>query len=84
MGITYLSMGKLPNGWTNWHEIRYTYVDSSANGHRLKTIRPTIPRGGILRCFGKCQTAGSVGNKFCTYYNAGESGNGHRLNKLTP
>ena len=74
------------------HQIRYTSVDSSGNGHGLKTIRPTIPDGGILVGFrgstiqkpGKCgQTAGPIGNKFCTY-NAGESGNGHRLNKLAP
>ena len=32
--------GKLPNGWTDWHQIRYTSVDSSGNGHRLKPIRP--------------------------------------------
>ena len=58
-------------------------MDSSGNGHRLKTIRPTIPHGGILGGFsgstiqkpGKCgQTAEPIGNTFCTY-NAGESGN---------
>ena len=74
------------------HQIRYTSVDSSGNEHRLKTIRPTIPHGDIMGGFrgstiqkpGKCgQTAGPIGNKFCTY-NAGESGNGHRLNKLAP
>ena len=67
-------------------------MDSSWNGHRLKTIRSTIPHGGILGDFrgstiqkpGKCgQTAGPIGNTFCTY-NAGEFGNGHRLNKLAP
>ena len=92
LGVTNLSLGKLPNGWTDWHQIRYTSVDSSGNGHRLKTIRPTIHHGGILGGFrgstiqkpGKCgQTAGTIGNKCCTY-NAGESGNGHRLNKLAP
>ena len=84
-------MGKLPNGLTDWHQIWYTSVDSSGNGHRLKTIRPTILQGGIggrggfrgstIQKTGKCgQTAGPIGNKFCTY-NADESGNGHRLNK---
>ena len=53
----------------------------------------TIPHGDILGGFrgstrskkpGKCgQAAGAIGNKSCTY-NAGESGNGHRLNKLAP
>ena len=63
-----------------------TRLDSSGNGHRLKTIRPTIPQGGIggggvrgstIQNSGKCgQTAGPIGNKMCTY-NADESGNGH-------
>ena len=47
MGVTNLSLGKLPNGWTDWHQIRNTSVDSSWNGHKLKIIRPTIPHGGI-------------------------------------
>ena len=50
-GVTNLSLGNLPNGWTDWHQIRNTSVDSSGNGHRLKTIRPTIPHGGILGGF---------------------------------
>ena len=45
------SLGKLSNGWTDWHQIWYTSVDSSGNGHRLKTIHPTIPQGGILGGF---------------------------------
>ena len=86
------SLGKLSKGWTDWHQIWYTSVDSSGNGHRLKTIRPTIPHGGILGGFmgstiqktGKCgQTAGPIVNQFCTY-NADKFGNGHRLNKLAP
>ena len=62
------SLLKLSNGWTDWHQIWYAAVDSSGNGHRLKTFRrPTIPHGGILGGFrgstiqrpGKCgQTAG--------------------------
>ena len=44
-------MGKLPNGLTDWDQIRYTSVASSGNGHRLKTIRPTISHGGILGYF---------------------------------
>ena len=40
-------MLKLRNGWTDWHQIQYTSVDSSGNGHTLKTIRPRIPHGGI-------------------------------------
>ena len=40
--------------------------------------------GTTIQNTGKCgQTAGPIGNKFCTY-NADESGNGQRLNKLAP
>ena len=74
-GHKFKSLGKLSNGWTEWDQIWYTSVDSSGNGHRLKTIRPTIPRGDILGDFmgsiiqnsGKCvQTAGPIGNKLYT------------------
>ena len=90
-GVTHLSLAKLPNRWTDCHQIRYTSMDSSGNGHRLNTIRPTITHGGMggvrgstIQKPGKCgQTAGPIGNKFCTY-NAVESRNGHRLNKLDP
>ena len=68
-------------------------MDSSGNGHRLETFRPTIPHGGMggggggfrgstMQKTGKCgQTAGPIWNKICTY-NAGESGNGHRLDTI--
>ena len=91
-GHKFKCLGKLSNGWTDWHSICYKSADSFGNRHRLNTIRPTIPHGGILGGFRgstiqkprKCgQTAGSIWNKFCTY-NASESGNGHRLNKLAP
>ena len=32
------SLGRLSNGWTDWHQIWYTSADSSGNGHRLNTI----------------------------------------------
>ena len=63
-------MGKLSNGWTDWHRIWYTSVDSS--GNRLKRIHPTITQGGILGGFMgstiqntvKCgQTAGPIVSK---------------------
>ena len=38
------NLGKLSNGWTDWHQIWYTSADSSGNGHRLNTIRPSIPQ----------------------------------------
>ena len=68
------SMGKLSNGWTDWHQIWYTSADSSGNGHRLNTIRPSIPQGhfggfyGVThsKVLGSCQTAAPKGTKFCT------------------
>ena len=42
---------KLPKGWTKCHQISHTFSDSSGNGHRLKTISPSIPHGGILGGF---------------------------------
>ena len=47
LGVTHLSLGKLPNGCTDWLQIRYTSVDSSGNGHRLKTIRPRYPTAAL-------------------------------------
>ncbi len=44
-GHKFKSLGKLSNGWTNWHRIWYTSADSSGNGHRLNTIRPSISQG---------------------------------------
>ena len=67
-------------------------VDSSGNGHRLKQLAPRYTRAAVLvvlwdqqfKRLGNCgQTAGRVGNQFCTY-NADESANVQRLNKLAP
>ena len=75
-----------------WHQICYMSVDSSGNGHRLKQLAPRYPRAALwvvlwdqqFKRLGNCgQTAGWIGNQFCTY-NADESGNGQRLNKLAP
>ena len=41
------SLENLPNGWTDWHQIWYTSADSSRNGHRLKTISPSIHQGAF-------------------------------------
>ena len=91
-GHTLKSLGKLSNGWTDWHQIWYTSVDSSGNGHRLKQLAPRYPRAALwvvlwdqqFKRLGNCgQTDGRIGNQFCTY-NADESGNGQRLNKLAP
>ena len=46
-GQQFKSLGKL----SDWHQLWFTSADSSGNGHRLKTIDPTIPHGGILGGF---------------------------------
>ena len=44
-GHKLICLGKLSNGWTDWHQIWYKSADSSGNSHRLNTIRPSIPQG---------------------------------------
>ena len=46
-GHKFKRLGKLSNGWTDWHRIWYTSADSSGNGHRLNAIRPSIPQGHL-------------------------------------
>ena len=41
-GQTFKSHGKLSNGWTDWHQLWFTSVDSSGN---INTSRPSIPQG---------------------------------------
>ena len=84
-GHKFKCLGNLSNGWTDWHRIWYTSADSSGNGHRLNTIRPSISQGGIWG-------GGLGGNKFKSmlklsngwtdwhqlwYMSADSSGNGH-------
>ena len=92
MGHTFKS-GNLPNGWTDWHQIRYTSVDSSGNGNRLKRFAPRYPtaafgggvRGSTIQSLGNVvKRLDRLGILFAHNYNACESGTGHRLNKLAP
>ena len=84
-------LGKLSNGWTDWHQHWYTSADSSGNGHRLNTIRPSIPQGAFLGGLGghHFKSIGKLSND-CTdwhqiwYPFADSSGNGHRLNTIRP
>ena len=86
------SLENISNGWTDWHQIWYTSADSSRNGHRLKTISPSIHQGA----FGG---GGFMGQKFkCLenlsngwtdwhqiwYTSADSYGNGHRLKTNSP
>ena len=90
---TFKGQGKLSNGWTNWHQLWFTSADSSGNGHRLNTSRPSIPQGA-------CRGGGGLGgHKFKSlwklskgwtdwhqiwYTSVDSSGNGLRLKQFAP
>ena len=42
-GQQFKRMGKL----SDWHQLWFTSADSSGNGHRLNTSRPSIPQGAF-------------------------------------
>ena len=42
-GQQFKSLGKL----SDWHQLWFTSADSSGNGHRLNTSRPSIPQGAF-------------------------------------
>ena len=46
-GQTFKSLGKLSNGWTDWHQLWFTSADSSGNGQRLNPSRPSMPQGAF-------------------------------------
>ena len=89
MGQTFKSLGKLSNGWTDWHQIWLTSADSSGNGHRLNTIRHTITQGQRFlwdhkfKCLGKLSNGWSDWNKIW-YKSADSPRNGHSLNTIRP
>ena len=89
-GHKFKNLGKLSNGFTDWHHIWYTSADSSGNGHRLNTIRPTIPQGHIggggvrgsqFQMFGKLSNGWTDWHHIWHIY-AYPSGNGYTPNKL--
>ena len=85
-GQTFQSLGKLSNGWTDWHQRWFTSADSSGNGHRLNPIPQGAFRGSRRS---HTQKSGKLSNG-CTdwhqtwYTSADSSGNGHRLNTIRP
>ena len=86
-GHKFKCLGKLSNGWTDWHQIWYKSADSSGNRHRLNTIRPSIPQG-VLGGH-KFNSLGKLSNSWTDchqtwYTSADSSGNGHRLNTIRP
>ena len=46
-GQQFKSIGKLPNGWTDWHQLWFTSADSYGKGHRPNKSRPSIPQGAF-------------------------------------
>ena len=81
-GHKFKSLGKLSNGFTDRHQIWYTSEDSSGNGHRLNTIRPSISQG-VLGGH-KFKSLGKLSNNWTDwhqiwYTSADSSWNGHRL-----
>ena len=84
-GHQFKCLGKLSNGWTDWHQIWYKSADSSGNRHRLNTIRPSIPQavlGGH-----QFKSLGKLSNGCTDWYQiwhtcAYSSGNGYTPNKL--
>ena len=71
-GQQFKSLGKL----SDWHQLWFTSADSSGNGHRLNTSRPSIPQGAFWgggkvvtnsKVWGSCQTAGPIATKCGTH-----------------
>ena len=80
------SLGRLSNDWTDWHQISYMSADSSGNGHRLNTIRPSTLGGGGLGGH-KFKSQGKMSNGWSDWHQiwytcADSSGNGYTPIKL--
>ena len=95
---TFKSLGKLSNGWTAWHQLWFTFEDSSVNEHRPNPSRPSIPLGSFVGVGGgvgghtskfkfkslRKLSNGSTDWHRIWYTSADSSGNGHRLNTIRP
>ena len=84
------SLGKLSNGWTDWHQIWHTSADPSGNAPNKL---PLETQGGHLGGGGfRGQTfkyMGKLSNGWTDWHqlwftSADSSGNGHRLNPSRP
>ena len=87
-GQQFKRMGKL----SDWHQLWFTSADSSGNGHRLNTSRPSIPQGAFrgegvgghnFKSLGKLSNGCTDWHRIW-YPSADSSGNGHRLNTIHP
>ena len=88
-GHKFKSLGKLSNSWTDWHQIWYTSADSSGNGHRLNTMRPSISQGAFWGALGgqKFKRLLKLSNGWTFWHQvwhtcADSYGNGYTPNKL--
>ena len=70
-GQAFKSLGKLSNGWTDWHQL--WSVCSSGNGHRLNPSRPSIHQGAFrgggvgghkFKSLGKLSNGSPIGTTF--------------------
>ena len=76
-------MGKL----SDWHQLWFTFADSSGNGHRLNTSRSSITQGafgGGVRV-SQIQKSGKLSNGWTDWHqiwhtSADPSGNGYKPN----
>ena len=72
----------------DWHQLWFTSADSSGNGHRLNTSRPSIPQGAFRGLLG-VKNSGKLSNGWTDWHrildtSADSSRNGHRLNTIRP
>ena len=88
-GQTFKSLGKLSNGWTDWHQRWFTSADSSGNGHRLNPSRRSITQGHLggglgghkFKCLGKLSNGWTDWHQIW-YKSADSSGNRHMRNTI--
>ena len=81
---------KLPNRWTDWHQIWHTCADSSGNGY-MTTNWTSRHKGAFRGVLGghKSKSLGRLSNNWTDWHQIGHTpadspGNGHRLNTIRP
>ena len=85
-----LNQEKLPNRWTDWHQIWHTCADSFGNGYMPNQLNLKT-QGAYRGVLGghKSKSLGRLSNDWTDwhqiwYTSADSSGNGHRLNTIRP